>query len=78
MEENKEKKYNEEDPYEEEFVEDVEFIQDVTLKGLEKKIRKKLEEGGTIEQNPFLDTTGEKPMWTQMILYYGPEEEEEA
>ena len=75
-----EQNYNEEEYDEvEEYVEDLEFVQAPTLPELRKRILKKLEDGGSVEQNPFLDTTKKVPMWTQMILYYndGSEEEEE-
>ena len=69
--------YEEEYFDEEEYIEDLEYVQAPTLGELRKKILKMLDVGGTIEQNPFLDTTGEKPMWTQMILYYSDGNEDE-
>lgn len=73
----KNQEYDDYDYEDEEFVEDLEYVQAATLSELRKKILKKLDDGGTIETNPFLDTTKETPMWTQMILYYNYEEEEE-
>ena len=75
-----EKNYNpelEEEFYDEEYLEDIEYVQAPTLKELEKKVRKKIEDYGTIEQNPFWDE--QTKQWTQTVLYYndGSEEEEE-
>jgi len=66
-----------EENYGEEYLEDFEYVQAKTLKELETKVRKKIEDYGTIEQNPFWDPQTEQ--WTQMVLYYSdePEEEEE-
>lgn len=68
----------EEEFYDEEYLEDIEYIQAPTLKELEKKVRKKIENDyGTVEQNPFWDE--QTKQWTQTVLYYndGSEEEEE-
>lgn len=67
-----------EDELYDEYLEDLEYVQAPTLKELEKKVRKKIEDFGTIEQNPFWDP--QTNQWTQMVLYYsdGSEEEEEV
>jgi len=75
------KNYNpelEEEFYDDEYLEDIEYVQAPTLKDLEKKVRKKIEDYGTIETNPFWDDQSKQ--WTQMVLYYndGSEEEEEG
>lgn len=66
----------EEDVDNEEYLEDIEYVQAPTLKELEKKVRKKIEDYGTVEQNPFWDD--QTKQWTQVVLYYndGSEEEE--
>lgn len=73
------KNYNpelEDELYDDEYLEDIEYVQAPTLKELEKKVRKKIEDYGTIEQNPFWDN--QTQLWTQMVLYYndGSEEDE--
>lgn len=76
-EENNYKNQNfEEDVDNEEYLEDIEYVQAPTLKELEKKVRKKIEDYGTVEQNPFWDD--QTKQWTQVVLYYndGSEEEE--
>lgn len=77
MVEEKKKNYNEADVNEEicaeEYLEDFEYVQAPTLKELEKKVRKKIEDYGTIEQNPFWDDQSKQ--WTQMVLYYNYGEE---
>lgn len=46
------------------------FVQDETIKGLKKKINKKIEEGWRpIESNPFLDTTVTPSLWTASLVY---------
>ena len=77
---NEKKNYNSEletELYDDEYLEDIEYVQAPTLKDLEKKIRKKIEDYGTVEQNPFWDD--QTKQWTQMILYYsdGSEESED-
>lgn len=66
----------EDELYDDEYLEDIEYVQAPTLKDLEKKVRKKIEDYGTVEQNPFWDD--QTKQWTQMILYYsnGSEESE--
>ena len=73
------KNYNselEDELYDEEYLEDIEYVQALTLKDLEKKVRNKIKDYGTVEQNPFWDD--QTKQWTQMVLYYndGSEEEE--
>lgn len=58
----------------EEYLEDIEYIQASTLKELEKKVRKAIEDYGTIEQNPFWDD--QTKQWSQMVLYYADNNEE--
>lgn len=72
-----EKKKLEDELYNNEYLEDIEYVQASTLKDLEKKVRKKIEDYGTIEQNPFWDD--QTKQWTQMVLYYndGSEESED-
>lgn len=73
----KKKNYNselEDEFYDDEYLEDIEYVQAPTLKDLEKKVRKKIEDYGTIEQNPFWDD--QIKQWTQMILYYSDGSEE--
>ena len=65
---------------EEPYIYDIDYVQAPTLKELLKKVRAKMEsvDGWTpIEQNPFLDNTQEKPMWTQVMIIeaYGDEED---
>ena len=72
------KNYNsefEDDEFYDEYLEDFEYVQAPTLKELEKKVRKKIEDYGTIEQNPFWDD--QTKQWTQMVLYYNDGSEEE-
>lgn len=74
------KNYNpelEDEFYDDEYLEDIEYVQAPTLKELEKKVRKKIEDYGTVEQNPFWDD--QTKQWTQMVLYYndGSEESED-
>ena len=59
----------------EEYLEDIEYAQAPTIKELEKKVRKSIENYGIIEQNPFWDDQSKQ--WTQMILYYNDGSEEE-
>lgn len=72
------KNYNselEDELYDEEYLEDIEYVQAPTIKDLEKKVRKKIENDyGTIEQNPFWDDQAKQ--WTQMVLYYNDGSEE--
>ena len=71
------KNYNpelEDELYDDEYLEDIEYIQAPTLKDLEKKVRKKIEDYGTVEQNPFWDD--QTKQWTQMVLYYSDGSEE--
>lgn len=71
------KNYNpelEDEFYDDEYLEDIEYVQAPTLKDLEKKVRKKIEDYGTIEQNPFWDD--QTKQWTQMVLYYSDGSEE--
>lgn len=73
------KNYNpelEDELYDDEYLEDIEYVQAPTLKELEKKVRKKIKDYGTIEQNPFWDD--QTKQWTQMVLYYNDGSEEEA
>jgi hypothetical protein len=75
------KEENQEEYYEpEEFLEDVDYISAPTLKELRTKVLKKLDDGYTVETNPFLDTAtptqDNKPLWVQMVLLYGTDEEE--
>lgn len=75
---NQNQNYNPEDEfYDDEYLEDLEYVQASTLKELEKKVRKKIEDYGIVEQNPFWDE--QTKQWTQMVLYYndGSEEEEQ-
>lgn len=65
----------EEEFYDEEYLEDIEYVQASTLKDLEKKVRKKIEDYGTVEHNPFWDNQAQQ--WTQMVLYYNYDSEEE-
>lgn len=67
---------------EEPYIYDIDYVQAPTLKELLKKVRAKMESKDNwtpIEQNPFLDTTQETPMWTQVMIIeaYDDEEEEE-
>ena len=67
---------------EEPYIYDIDYVQAPTLKELLKKVRAKMESKDNwtpIEQNPFLDTTQETPMWTQVMTIeaYDDEEEEE-
>lgn len=67
---------------EEPYIYDIDYVQAPTLKELLKKVRVKMESKDNwtpIEQNPFLDTTQETPMWTQVMIIeaYDDEEEEE-
>lgn len=64
----------EDELYDDEYLEDIEYVQAPTLKDLEKKVRKKIEDYGTIEQNPFWDD--QTKQWTQMVLYYSDGNEE--
>lgn len=77
----KEKENPEEDYEPEEFLEDVDYISAPTLKELRTKVLKKLDDGYTVETNPFLDTAtptpDNKPLWVQMILLYSTDEEGE-
>lgn len=71
------KNYNpelEDELYDDEYLEDIEYVQAPTLKDLEKKVRKKIEDYGTVEQNPFWDD--QTKQWTQMVLYYSDSSEE--
>lgn len=71
------KNYNlelEDELYDDEYLEDIEYVQAPTIKELEKKVRKKIEDYGTIEQNPFWDD--QTKQWTQMVLYYSDGSEE--
>lgn len=71
------KNYNpelEDELYDDEYLEDIEYVQAPTLKDLEKKVRKKIEDYGTVEQNPFWDD--QTKQWTQMVLYYSDGSEE--
>lgn len=60
--------------YDDEYLEDIEYVQAPTLKDLEKKVRKKIEDYGTVGQNPFWDD--QTKQWTQMVLYYSDGSEE--
>lgn len=65
---------------EEPYIYDIDYVQAPTLKELLKKVRAKMESADgwiPIEQNPFLDNTQEKPMWTQVMIIeaYGDEED---
>lgn len=60
--------------YDDEYLEDIEYVQAPTLKDLEKKVRKKIEDYGTVVQNPFWDD--QTKQWTQMVLYYSDGSEE--
>lgn len=64
----------EDELYDDEYLEDIEYVQAPTLKDLEKKVRKKIEDYGTVEQNPFWDD--QTKQWTQMVLYYSDGSEE--
>lgn len=73
----KKKNYNlelEDEFYDDEYLDDIEYVQAPTLKDLEKKVRKKIEDYGTVEQNPFWDD--QTKQWTQMVLYYNDGSEE--
>lgn len=59
-----------------EYLEDIEYVQALTLKELEKKVRKKIEDYGILEQNPFWDD--QTKQWTQMVLYYSGNGSEES
>lgn len=62
--------------FEEEYLEEVEYLQASTLKELEKKVNQRIEKDfGVIEQNPFFDEQSKQ--WTQVVLYYNDESEEE-
>lgn len=69
--------YNESyDIYDNEYLEDIEYVQAPTLKDLEKKVRKKIENDfGVVEQNPFWDDQTKN--WTQVVLYYSDDEDNE-
>lgn len=75
---NEEKNNNlEEDFYEDEYLEEIEYVQASTLKELEKVVNKRIQNDfGVIEENPFWDEQAKK--WTQVVLYYSDEEEEES
>lgn len=65
---------------EEPYIYDIDYVQAPTLKELLKKVRAKMESKDNwtpIEQNPFLDTTQETPMWTQVIIIEAYDDEEE-
>ena len=64
----------EDELYDDEYLEDIEYVQAPTIKELEKKVRKKIEDYGTVEQNPFWDD--QTKQWTQMVLYYSDGSEE--
>ena len=73
------KNYNselEDELYDEEYLEDIEYVQALTLKDLEKKVRNKIKDYGTVEQNPFWDD--QTKQWTQMVLYYNDGSKEEG
>lgn len=59
------------------YVYDVDYIQAPSIKELKAKVRKALEKEYEPEGIPFLDTTVEPNLWTQMMLQmaYGDEEE---
>lgn len=62
--------------FEEEYLEEIEYLQAPTLKELEKKVNQRIEKDfGVIEQNPFFDEQSKQ--WTQVVLYYNDESEEE-
>lgn len=63
-----------EELYNDKYLEDIEYVQAPTLKDLEKKVRKKIEDYGTVKQNPFWDD--QTKQWTQMVLYYSDGSEE--
>lgn len=65
---------------EEPYIYDIDYVQAPTLKELLKKVRVKMESKDNwtpIEQNPFLDTTQETPMWTQVMIIEAYDDEEE-
>lgn len=65
---------------EEPYIYDIDYVQAPTLKELLKKVRAKMESKDNwtpIEQNPFLDTTQETPMWTQVMIIEAYDDEEE-
>ena len=65
---------------EEPYIYDIDYVQAPTLKELLKKVRTKMESKDNwtpIEQNPFLDTTQETPMWTQVMIIEAYDDEEE-
>ena len=64
----------EDELYDDEYLEDIEYVQAPTIKELEKKVRKRIGDYGTIEQNPFWDD--QTKQWTQMVLYYNDGSEE--
>ena len=62
-------------PEDKEYLEDIEYLQASTLKELEKKVRKCIEDYGIVEHNPFWDD--QTKQWSQMVLYYNNGSEEE-
>ena len=65
---------------EEPYIYDIDYVQAPTLKELLKKVRVKMESKDNwtpIEQNPFLDTTQETPMWIQVMIIEAYDDEEE-
>ena len=49
-------------------------MEELGFEDLEKKVRNKIKNYGTVEQNPFWDD--QTKQWTQMVLYYSDGSEE--